>query len=254
MLTKSRTVVITGTSRGIGLKLAQQLVKRGDRVIGIGRSPQASVFLDGEGSCEYLQADVCNSQQRDRLVSSLGARIDRLDVLIHNAAIGYYGPFEHQADLDALVISNTIAPILLTRALAPLLMSSDNPRVVFVSSAHSQWPAHQFASYVASKCALEGFSRSLQVEWRGKVDVQVLFPGATATSLHRDAGVPVERIEAFRRVDASAVARRIADAISRPNRWRCLYLRDTMVRLLGRVWLPLSLLPLSLIRKRRQAR
>jgi len=269
MLTKSRTIVITGISRGIGFQLARILCEQGHRVIGTGRTPAESLAgfvphaiadsenklhrinfrrtnegcgssTDGHGvTCDYVQCDLSDQCQTDEFVCLLNEQVEQIDMLIHNAAIGYYGPLAQQEDLDALVASNSIAPILLTRALSKLLMTSRQPKVVFISSAHSLWPTTEFSAYVASKCALEGFARSLQVEWRGKAQVQVLFPGATATSMHQSAGVPEETIASFKRVDDVAMAKRIADAVSRSASWRALYFKDGFVRYLSRIALPI---------------
>jgi len=67
-------------------------------------------------------------------------------------------------------------------------------RVIFIGSVAAALPAPDYAVYGATKAALEGFARSLRVELRGRVGVQVIHPGATRTGMHAKAGAPLERM------------------------------------------------------------
>ncbi len=64
------------------------------------------------------------------------------------------------------------------------------------------------------KAALDGFARNLHIEERGKVDVIVVWPGSTRTSLHAKSGIPAARINATRTKSPEAVAAQIARAIT----------------------------------------
>ncbi len=122
--------------------------------------------------------------------------IDRLDLVIHNAGTGYYGPVADQspADLQALIALNLRAPIALTHALLPRLDAAQG-KLVFVSSVASALATPDYATYTATKAALDGFARSLRIEQAGRVRVQVLHPGAVNTGLHAKIGIPKETLD-----------------------------------------------------------
>ena len=140
--------------------------------------------------------------------------VANLDILVHNAAIGWYGPVAQQnaASIDALLAVNLRAPIALTHALLPRLRAAQGV-VAFVSSVHSALPTPEFAVYTATKAALDGFARNLRLEEHGAVDVVVLWPGPTRTALHAKSGIPAARIKAERYATPEKVASQAAAAI-----------------------------------------
>ena len=152
MLTKKPTVLITGASKGIGRALAYQLTQDGSQVLGVGRSENGL----RTSWMRYFNCDLSDAASLAALASTLQREFPLIDLLVHNAAIGFYGRLEDQLDLAELLRTNALAPILLTRLLANNLFAATQPRVVFISSVHSRFPAAQFAAYAASKCALEG--------------------------------------------------------------------------------------------------
>jgi short-subunit dehydrogenase len=117
-------------------------------------------------------------------------QIARLDRLIHNAGIGYYGPTAAQSanSIDQLIDVNLLAPIRLTHALLPHLKRAQG-QVSFVSSVVAIMPGPDYAVYTATKAALEGFARSLRQELLGQVAVQIVRPGATRTGMHAKMGL-----------------------------------------------------------------
>ncbi|HMP43190.1 MAG TPA: SDR family oxidoreductase, partial [Roseiflexaceae bacterium] len=194
MMERDRIILITGATDGIGLALARIYQAAGARVVGVGRRPAAE--FDAAWRNDYCRVDLAQPYAAALLAAFLQRLgIDRLDLLIHCAGIGAYGPIEAQppAAIDALIDINLRAPIALTHALLPLLATA-NGRVVFIGSVAAALPVPEYAVYGASKAALEGFARSLRIELRGQVGVQMIHPGATQTGMHAKAGVPPERI------------------------------------------------------------
>lgn len=156
-----------------------------------------------------------------------------MDILIHNAAMGWYGAPAEQApaSIDELLAVNVNAPIALTHMLLPHV-SAVRGVVVFVSSMHSVLPTPDFAVYTATKAALDGFARNLRIELRNRVDVVVVWPGPTRTALHARSGIPAAKIKSARYVAPEVVAERIARVVTR-RRFGTLRAVDGVVRWLA---------------------
>lgn len=210
------TILITGATDGLGLALARYYQPTAERLILIGRRPFADLSLTEFKSNHYCQIDLSQANSAEVIDHWLEARgIRHLDLLIHNAGVGYYGSTEQQtwANIQNLIDVNLWAPIALTRQLLPCLQKRHG-KVVFISSVAARLPAPNYAVYGATKAALDGFARSLRVELQDTVDVQVIHPGATRTGMHAKSGLPRETIDWERFPPAEQVAQKIAQAIT----------------------------------------
>lgn len=170
-----KTILITGSTDGIGLATAKLLVSKGHKVLLHGRNPvkladteQALSALPGGGDVETYKADLSRMADVETMAKAVADEHAKLDVLINNA--GIYAPGSITDDgLDIRFAVNTVAPYLLTQRLLPL-MGRDG-RVVNLSSA-AQSPVDpkallgqvhlsDGAAYAQSKLALTMWSRSL---------------------------------------------------------------------------------------------
>ena len=134
----TRTALVTGANRGIGLAFAGQLLARGDHVVATCRYPGKAAALNalgGEhpGRLHVLPLDVANDKSRAELVRELPLVLGgegRLDLLINNAGVLHsgerFGQLRQETLEDSLRI-NAIGPLLLAQALAPLLRDRDRP-------------------------------------------------------------------------------------------------------------------------------
>lgn len=215
--TMHNTILITGATDGIGLALARHYAARGERLILTGRRPPAELDQALFTPTRYSSADLAAPPEAAaRLLQFLEAQgVERLDLLIHNAGVGAYGPPAAEApEVTAnLLAVNVQAPITITHALLPRVLAARGS-VVFVSSVATALPTPQFACYTASKSALEGFARALRVELRGRARVQVIRPGATRTGMHAKSGALAGGLRAGRFPPAERVAAQIARAIA----------------------------------------
>ena len=217
---ETKTILITGATDGIGLALAREYAAAGWRVLTHGRRPAAALddplFADGAYCQADLEAPDCAGRVRDFLAAQ---GVARLDVLVHNAGLGYCGRTADQApaSIDALLQVNLAAPIALTHALLPHLQRAHG-RIVCISSVVAGLPGPDYSVYTASKAALEGFARSLRVELGEEIGVQVLRPGATRTGMHAKMGLTREQMAWDKFPAAEQAARRIAQQINgRPS-------------------------------------
>lgn len=209
----NKTILITGATDGIGLALAQHYAASGHTLVLVGRretGPAMGVPVI------YCQADLVRKDAVDRVTAVLQQHnISRLDLVIQNAGVGYYGRFLDQTtgSIDELVNVNLRAPIALTHALLPMLLASRG-QLVFISSVVSALPGPAYTVYTATKAALDGFARSLRVELGNQIRVQTIFPGATRTGMHAKMGVSRSDMNWEKFPSASATAIRIANIIA----------------------------------------
>ncbi len=170
-----KTVLITGSTDGIGLATAKMLVSKGHRILLHGRSPEKLAdtqktlsSLSGSKDIEIYRADLSRMADVEAMANDVVDKHAKLDVLINNA--GIYAPGSTTEDgLDIRFAVNTVAPYLLTQRLLPLM--SGEGRVVNLSSAaqspvdlkalSGQVSLSDGAAYAQSKLALTMWSRSV---------------------------------------------------------------------------------------------
>jgi len=191
----TRTVLITGTSTGIGYGAAKAFAAAGYRVIGTVRKPEDAERLRRElGENLYpVLADVTEADQVAVLPEHVKNVSDggRLDVLVNNAAVEFIAPAELQPmeEIRAMFETNVLGLMAVTRALLPLLGASGiagrrRARIINVSSVGGVLALPLLSAYVATKFAVEGYSHSLRRELRGLgIDVVVLGPGAVKSAI-----------------------------------------------------------------------
>ena len=187
-----KTILITGSTDGIGLETAKMLVDQGHHVLLHGRNPeklktvQAQLTAQGKSLEQALEpeiyvADLSVMSDVETLAKAIATNHTKLDVLINNAGV-YRTPNPITQDgLDVRFVVNTIAPYLLTQRLLPLLENTglgNTGRVINLSSA-AQAPVKLNAltgqvslsegeAYAQSKLALTMWSRSLALSLNGK--------------------------------------------------------------------------------------
>lgn len=221
-----RTVLLTGASGGIGSALAAELVARDARVVAVGRDPSRLDALARRHPAETVLpcvADLGEDTGRATLVALAHRLRPAPSVLVLAHARGAFGLFEAQdpAEMRALVETNLLGPMLLVRALLPLLQRQQQAAVVAVGSTFGSLAFPGFAAYSASKFGLRGLIEGLSREHAdGSVRFQHLAPRATRTPFNPPA-VDALNSELRVAVDApEAVARALVAAIVRGDRRR----------------------------------
>lgn len=216
-------VAITGATDGIGLALARKYQQAGARLVLIGR--RAAETLDAHlfTPDAYCQVDLTRPQSVEEILVWLHTNnFAALDLVIHNAALGYVGPLATQRDesIRHLIDVNLRAPILLTHALYPLVEKTAG-KFVFVSSVVAGLPGPEYAVYTATKAALDSFVRNWQIELRAAgspVQAQVIRPGATRTHLHEKSGADLQALHWDRFPSPDRVAQQMIAATKRGGR------------------------------------
>ena len=191
----SPSVVITGTSTGIGWGAAKVLIQRGFRVFGTVRKQSDADRLTREFGPAFtpLLMDVTNTASIHAAAAQVAQAIgpNRLAGLVNNAGICVTGPLLHISadELRRQMDVNVTSILEVSQAFAPLLGTDPNRlgapgRILNVSSVGGKLAFPFVGAYIASKHAVEGLSLSLRHELLlYGIDVIVIGPGAVATSI-----------------------------------------------------------------------
>jgi NAD(P)-dependent dehydrogenase (short-subunit alcohol dehydrogenase family) len=192
----TRTVLVTGASRGIGRAIAVRLARSGWRVYaGVRTDVAAKELAEESDMITPVELDVTVPEHVDGLDRVLPAG---LDALVNNAGIGVGGPLETltRDDMHRQLDVNLVGPLAVTRAVLPLLRRNHG-RVVFISSINGRVSFPFTGIYNASKFATEAVADCLRVELR-PFDVQVglVEPGVIDTDPWHEMDQLIDALEA----------------------------------------------------------
>ncbi|MCR9248898.1 MAG: SDR family NAD(P)-dependent oxidoreductase [bacterium] len=173
-----KTILITGSTDGIGQLVATRFAAEGHQVIIHGRNQNKLNKVaeeikrqTGNDAIHEFQLDLSDLGSIKSAANQLVAKVPKIDILINNAGVFKSGSNETKDGIDIRFAVNYLAPILLTRNLLPLLKNSESPRVINLSSA-AQSPVNHMAllgkqglsasdAYAQSKLALTMWSFDL---------------------------------------------------------------------------------------------
>lgn len=188
----TKTVLITGTSSGIGLATAVAAAERGWQVIATMRDTGKSAALDAAAEKAGVSVEVRALDVTDPAsVAACVAGLDGLDALVNNAGAGHVGTLEQDSidDVRAVMETNFFGVLDITKAALPLLRASRG-RVLTVTSVGGIVGQPFNEAYCAAKFAVEGFMEALApVAASVGVRVGVIEPGAVASEFVNNVGV-----------------------------------------------------------------
>lgn len=180
----SKTVLITGSSSGIGKATALFFAEQGWNVIATMRNPEKEVELNQFDNIWVAPLDVLDPESIQKTVNDGIDRFGKIDVLVNNAGYGAYGPLEvfDRENIIRQFNTNVIGLLDVIKAVLPHFRGNKDGVIVNVSSMGGKF-AFPFGSlYHGTKFAVEGISESLNFEVASfGVKVKVIEPGATAT-------------------------------------------------------------------------
>ena len=207
-------VLITGSSRGIGLAFCRMYSELGWEVIATCRNPQSADELQHlSGNVSILPLDITSGKSIAALVDTMKGK--PIDILVNNAAIhgprddsGTFGEIDLDAWLEVMKV-NAMAPIKVTEALLPNVLQSVQKKLVFISSMagsislRGSQPHHKTGGpyiYRTSKAALNAAVKAVGFDLHAQgVSVVALHPGwvKTETGGWDAPGSPEESVEAM---------------------------------------------------------
>jgi len=197
-----QVVLITGARKGIGRFLVEHFACRGALVEGCSReAPDWS--LDGY---THHQADVTDEAQVKALISAIGRRHGRLDVVINNAGVAAmnHSLLTPAASVDRIFATNVRGTFLVCREAARLMQRHRFGRIVNLSTVAVPLRLEGEALYAASKSAVETLTRILAREL-GQFGITVNAVGPTPIETDLIRGIPAEKIQ--RIIDTLAIRR-----------------------------------------------
>jgi len=181
-----RTWLITGVSSGFGRHLSEQLLTRGDRVVGTVRDTgKVTALLDRHPDTFRAEVlDVTDTSAVHRVVDRSFAQLGRIDVLISNAGYGLFGAAEEftDAQVDRIIATNLTGSIQLIRSALPHLRAQGGGRIIQISSYGGQVAFPGNSLYHATKWGIEGFVEAVAAEVAPfGIGMTIIEPGGART-------------------------------------------------------------------------
>ncbi|KIG17562.1 3-oxoacyl-[acyl-carrier protein] reductase [Enhygromyxa salina] len=238
---RDKVVWITGASAGIGEALAQELARRGAKLVLSAR--REALLEQVRERCEradehmVVPLDLSDAATIEQANARVLERYGNVDILINNSGISQRGTVvETQIEVDRRIMEvNYIGTVALTKAVLPSMLARGRGQIVVISSLMGKIGTPLRSAYAASKHALQGFFDCLRAEVHDRgVHVSVISPGYVHTEITKNAltadGSVYDQVgdaqskamsaEQFATRCADAIARRVSDKmIGGPEVW-----------------------------------
>jgi NAD(P)-dependent dehydrogenase (short-subunit alcohol dehydrogenase family) len=209
----SRVILITGANHGIGLALTQSLLAMGDRVAAL------DLELDNldqtHPSLLPFQYDVTQPQQIQTVVDEVLSKWGRVDVLINNACLALFVPFEERCieDIRREFEVNYFGCLNMICAVLPAMKEQGHGVVHNFSSGVGFTGIPNMTGYTSTKGAIESLTRTLALEYASQgIIFNVMHPPLTRTKSSSGLGVPPEMM-----ADPVIVGRKLAKQVGKSS-------------------------------------
>jgi short-subunit dehydrogenase len=187
-----KVALVTGASAGLGVEFAQQLSKRGHRLVLVARRKDRLDDLAKElGNARAVAIDLSKANACAKLMADIEAKGETVDLLVNNAGFGLIGRF---AELDAkrlrqMIDLNVGALTDLCRAVTPVMIERKSGGIINVASTAAFQPGPKMADYFATKAFVLSLTEALHEELKPHgIRVSCLCPGPTRTEFGEVAG------------------------------------------------------------------
>ncbi|MCI4439917.1 3-hydroxybutyrate dehydrogenase [Tibeticola sediminis] len=186
---KGKTALVTGSTSGIGLGIAQALAREGANIVlnGFGdvESARASIAALGV-EVSYHGADMSRPAEIEALMQHAAQTFGRVDILVNNAGIQHVARVEDfpVEKWDAILAINLSSAFHTTRLALPAMRAANWGRVINVASVHGLVASAEKSAYVAAKHGLVGFTKTVALETATTgVTCNAICPGWVLTPL-----------------------------------------------------------------------
>ena len=188
-LLKGKTALVTGSTSGIGLGIAQALAAEGANIIlnGFGDSAPATAAIEQFGvSVGYHPADLRDAEQITEMMAFAANEAGSVDILVNNAGIQHVAPVETfpVEQWDNIIALNLSAAFHTTRLVLPGMKAQGWGRIINIASVHGLVASANKSAYVAAKHGLVGFTKTVALELaQTGITCNALCPGWVLTPL-----------------------------------------------------------------------
>lgn len=221
---EGQVAVITGGSRGLGRHVALRLAQEKVKVAIASRSGTdlgnvAREIADAGGTVHPIVADVSRWSDVERIIVSTHERFGRINILVNNAGVGWYKPFDEWSveEIDLAIDVNLKGTIYMTKGVLPTMIANGGGQIVNIASDLGRRVMPNMAAYVASKYGVLGFAGSILREVKGKgIKITTLTPGIIDTFF--GGGQEGTRDPSWS-LDPEFVAQMVVDVLKLPKQW-----------------------------------
>ena len=170
---KGKTALVTGSTSGIGLGIAQALAAQGANVLlngfGDAQGAQAQVAAAGQAhgiAVDYHGADMSRPDEIEAMMAFGAQRFGRIDILVNNAGIQHVAKVEDFPvdKWDAILAINLSSAFHTTRLALPAMQAANWGRIINVASVHGLVASAQKSAYVAAKHGIVGLTKVTALE------------------------------------------------------------------------------------------
>lgn len=182
-----KTVLITGTSSGIGKATVLEFAKQGWSVAATMRNPEREQHFSNLSNVKVYALDVTNAEHVEDVFRKVTVELGPIDVVVNNAGYGVDGPFEAMSDeiIKRQFETNVFGLMRVTRAAIKLMRPRKNGTIIQISSMGGKITFPLYSIYHATKFAVEGFTESLHYELSlFNIRLRLVEPGPIVTEFY----------------------------------------------------------------------
>lgn len=180
-----KVIVITGGNSGLGKATAKILSPKNNVVI-LGKNTKEVMKVSKELKCDGMICDVIDEKQIQNAFSKIIKKYKKVDCLINCAGLWIKGPIDQNSPnrIRDTILVNTLGTILTVNAIVPQLKKQKHGRIINIISQAGLNPRNERSVYNASKWAITGFTKCLQLELTPfNISVVGFYPGFMHTNI-----------------------------------------------------------------------
>lgn len=186
---KNKTILITGTSRGIGRSLAEAFIKNGSKIIGISKKKNTNKVINNKNYKHYF-CDLAKTEEIYKTLDLINKKFKSLDVLINNAGITKESVDSVKKNIDyfdeTLKINLTAAYLFSMLSVKKMKKNRNGGTIINISSISGELGFPNNPAHVSSKSALVGLTRSFARDYgKMKINCNAILPGYFKTDMNR---------------------------------------------------------------------
>lgn len=192
-MTARKTAIVTGSTSGIGLAIAEALAADGCNIVvnSFSETPQDHAIAERiaekhKVEAAYIKADMSKPDECRALVAKTAERFGSVHILVNNAGIQHVAPVEEFpiGKWDAIIAINLSSAFHTTASAIPLMKANGGGRIVNIASAHGLVASPFKSAYVAAKHGIMGLTKTVALEVaREKITCNAICPGYVLTPL-----------------------------------------------------------------------